>query len=524
RGRRARARAPSSASRRRAVRRTRRRARAARRRSRGAAPRPPSPDRAPRGASSPSQPRARRVGDLARQLVDRPRGVEDDDASARAARDRVEAFADPPVELDRLALEAIGRADGACAREAFLGREIEDERERRRDAAAREVVDRPHGVDRQAAAVALVRDGRIGEPIGHDDRSALERRHDESADVLRAVREVEEELGLGGRSGRRLVEQHSPERATELGAARLARQDDVEAVAPERVREARGLRRLPGALDALDRDERAGHAAGSAAVAIALGSLAGARSERPTVSATPSRPRSASTVAAARSPLRTQSESPTPSYALPASAMPGRRATRSRMRATRRAWPTRYCGIDSGQRWSRVRSGSAAIPRSDRSSSRTLATSAASSSANGSGRSAPPTNARSRMRSAGARPANLTLENEHATICRRSTSGTTTPNASSGRGTSARRYARFTIAADAQAIPASSSASGGSAARSSSAARGAGSATTTASAASVAPSASSTRQGASPPDAPVRAIDTARAPVRTLPGGSRSTS
>ena len=232
--------------------------------------------------------------ELAREVRDLEPRIEQNDPGGLRGGDRQEAVAHAPVEVERLALEPVRGTGRLRALEAEVRRQVEKERQVGRHAAARERVEALDGVERQPAAVALVGDRGVGETIGDDHRAAGERRLDQAADVLGAVREVEQQLGLCRRPRRVVLEQHAAQRPAELGAARLARQHDLVSVAAQRIREARGLRALAGAFDAVDGDE-ARH---------------DFRGRRHAPAARVARKRAIESAAA--SPLRTQSARPTP--------------------------------------------------------------------------------------------------------------------------------------------------------------------------------------------------------------------
>ena len=108
-------------------------------------------------------------------------------------------------------------------------------------------------VDAETAAAALVGDRRVDVAVADDGRAALERGPDHLVDVLRAGGGVERDL----RPGRDVlaVEDEVADRLAERRAARLAREDDVHALALERLREEPRLGRLARAVDALEGDE-----------------------------------------------------------------------------------------------------------------------------------------------------------------------------------------------------------------------------------------------------------------------------
>src|SRR5436190_6297433 len=103
-----------------------------------------------------------------------------------------------------------------------------------------------------AVAGPLVGDGRIGEAIANDDRSRLERRADDTRDVV----------GAGGKHEQRfehwrhaLAENHFAKLLGEIGAAGFARDDDVRSLCAYGVGDELDVARLACAVDALQRDK-----------------------------------------------------------------------------------------------------------------------------------------------------------------------------------------------------------------------------------------------------------------------------
>src|SRR5262249_29669441 len=135
-------------------------------------------------------------------------------------------------------------------------RTIEQKREARNQALARARIERTYRVEVEAAAVALVRDRRVGEPIADDDGPGGERGGDHLGHVLGPIGTVEEELRrrrerCGVRSEKQLAD-----RRAGRGATRLARLDDRVSRRTEVRGERARVRRLSGAFDALERDEQ----------------------------------------------------------------------------------------------------------------------------------------------------------------------------------------------------------------------------------------------------------------------------
>jgi hypothetical protein len=120
-------------------------------------------------------------------VVDRPPPIR------RRRGERVEAGADALVERLLLGVEAVVLA--ARALQADAHRAIEEQRQMRRDAAARPGIGAGHDLEIEAATISLVGDRRCGEAIGEHDRARRDRRRDELLHVLGAIGEIEEELG-----------------------------------------------------------------------------------------------------------------------------------------------------------------------------------------------------------------------------------------------------------------------------------------------------------------------------------------
>jgi len=94
--------------------------------------------------------------------------------------------------------------------------------------------------------------------LAHDDALLGEGGPDDFGGVDRSVRQVQEQLRLGG-DGAFGREDEVPELRPGLGAAGLARGLHPVAEAGEPVHEQACLGRLPGAVDSLNRYEEAGH-------------------------------------------------------------------------------------------------------------------------------------------------------------------------------------------------------------------------------------------------------------------------
>ena len=82
-------------------------------------------------------------------------------------------------------------------REPLLDRQVEDQRQIRREIAERETVQSLQRGKRQAAAIALIRQSRIGEAVAHHPTALVERRLDQPLDMV-APRRVKQQ-GLADR-------------------------------------------------------------------------------------------------------------------------------------------------------------------------------------------------------------------------------------------------------------------------------------------------------------------------------------
>src|SRR6266540_272006 len=160
-----------------------------------------------------------------------------------------------PVEVQLLALDAV--APPGPPGEAGGRVEVEQDDEVRQDACGRPVVDPFDLLAAEAAADALVGEGRVEETVAEDHGATVERRPDHLLDELRA----------GGREQQRLrprvevasdrVEQDGPDPLADGGAARLPGGHHLVAAGFELTAEKVELGGLAGALDTLERDEPA---------------------------------------------------------------------------------------------------------------------------------------------------------------------------------------------------------------------------------------------------------------------------
>jgi hypothetical protein len=174
-------------------------------------------------------------------------GVDDTDPVGVAARDLVVALRDQTLQLDALALESV-RLAAPDPRRRLLGIDVEQDRQVRPDAAARQVADLLDTVDPKPAGRALIGDARVAEAVADHIAPFLPGRADHLRHQLGTRRAEEQQLGERVELQRRVLEQPADPLAR-LGAPRLAHQDDI---VTKRVGEQLGLRRLSGAVDSLE--------------------------------------------------------------------------------------------------------------------------------------------------------------------------------------------------------------------------------------------------------------------------------
>ena len=205
-------------------------------------------------AATPRSGGARGARTAGRQLVDRPRRVEHEPAARLGLGAPEERLAGAPVELVAGPLQPVRvPRQPRPARDRV---EVEQHRQRREqpvDGPQREALDL---VGPQVPPAALVGHRRVEVPVGDDDRAAGERRPDQRRHVVRAVGRVEQRLGAGVDVV--AVQDRVAQQQAELGAAGLARQDDLAAQPGQPVAEQARLRRLAGAVATLERDEQPG--------------------------------------------------------------------------------------------------------------------------------------------------------------------------------------------------------------------------------------------------------------------------
>ena len=146
---------------------------------------------------------------------------------------------------------------GVPARQSDLHGHVEDDHEVRDEAARGEVGDGRQRPVVDAAAVALVGHGGRRIAVADDDVAPHKGRTDDVADMLRAGRVEEQDIGDGATPGLRRVQHDGADLFTEGCAARLPREGDRIAALTQPLGQSHRLLRLAGAVRALQHDEAA---------------------------------------------------------------------------------------------------------------------------------------------------------------------------------------------------------------------------------------------------------------------------
>ncbi len=103
------------------------------------------------------------------------RGVDQGAAGRVGGGDLAEPLPKPFMECAVEALEPVGGGARGGAGETDIDRDIEDQRQIRREIAERDPVQRPELVERNPFAIPLVGDRRVRETVGQDPYSLPER-------------------------------------------------------------------------------------------------------------------------------------------------------------------------------------------------------------------------------------------------------------------------------------------------------------------------------------------------------------
>jgi hypothetical protein len=186
------------------------------------------------------------------------RRIDDDAAAGIGGGNREKTVAQTlmkrPIELLEAVLDHRTPAD---AGEPFLDRHIEDHGQVGPEIGQRKPVQFAQVRERQAAAVTLIGDGRIGEPVGDDPRAGSEGRPDQSDDMIAPRRVQQQGLGNGIPALGVTLEQQTANILGTGRAAWLARALGGDAGTCEGRDEESGLGRFAGPLAAFDGDEAA---------------------------------------------------------------------------------------------------------------------------------------------------------------------------------------------------------------------------------------------------------------------------
>ena len=157
-------------------------------------------------------------------------------------------------EIAVLALEMVMAPTGDPTEADFHGR-VEQQRQVGRETPLDFGSQAAQEPGRGPSPPALVGQGRIREAIAYDPGSRLERRPDSGVQMLRTGREHEQGLDIGGQCAMVAIQYPAPNLLTELGAARLPRQQQIDAAGSQMAFDGREARRFADAFGPFDRDE-----------------------------------------------------------------------------------------------------------------------------------------------------------------------------------------------------------------------------------------------------------------------------
>ncbi len=183
-------------------------------------------------------------------------GVHDEVAGGVGGGQGEEAGPYALVELGRLRLQPVRRLREPLARR--LRRHVQQHRQVRHEAVGRPARDTGDLGRGQIAAGALVGDGGVDVAVGDDDGAALQGGADEAVDVFGAVRRVQQGLGPVRDPGGGDVQEDRTQPLAHRGRARLARDDDLVALAADPLGERLHLRGLARAVPAFEGEEETG--------------------------------------------------------------------------------------------------------------------------------------------------------------------------------------------------------------------------------------------------------------------------
>jgi hypothetical protein len=185
------------------------------------------------------------------EVVGGPRRVEHDEPLGKSLRELTVALGDPTEEHLGLPLEPVVLASQPGADVARVERK--QERTVGQEASDSRNIQLEHTVEAKPTPDALVGDGRVHVAVTDDQRTARQSWPDDLVHVLRTASGVEE--GFRPRAHVPSVQDEVSKLLAELGAAGLARGEDVEAIGPEPGAQTLRLCRFPGSVEALERDE-----------------------------------------------------------------------------------------------------------------------------------------------------------------------------------------------------------------------------------------------------------------------------
>ncbi len=192
------------------------------------------------------------AADLGEDLLDRADRVDDDDALGLGVGQAQVLVAHALVEVHGLALHAV-RGVGAAAR-ADLGRQVQEEGQGGVQAAGRPGAQGRDLVHAEGAGGALVCQGGVDVAVPQHDGATLEGGADDRGDVVGAIGGVQQGLRARIHVLGAVLDQAADLRA-QLGAARLAGDDDLAATALKPVAHGLDLCGLPRAVAAFEGDE-----------------------------------------------------------------------------------------------------------------------------------------------------------------------------------------------------------------------------------------------------------------------------
>ena len=160
------------------------------------------------------------------------------------------------MEGEVLGLKAVGAVRGGAG-DADGGIDVEHERAVGAQATGGRAVELGDAREIDAARVALVGGRGVVEAVAQDDLAGRERRSDDLVDELGSARLVEQDLRRDAQLRVVGVEQDAAHRLADDGTARLAQHAHGQSGGLELLGEEPDLRRLAGALTALEGDEGA---------------------------------------------------------------------------------------------------------------------------------------------------------------------------------------------------------------------------------------------------------------------------